>query len=138
MGSLNETGRLTRVLMKHARDAFVSQAAIDAQWRRLNFTAPPDFLRAIHEYDRFAAIVAGAGAEIWYLTRNEELTLDSIYARDASLVSAHGSILCEMGKPQRTGEPEAQGVALADRRSPLAGRITAPGHVEGGDLVWLD
>src|SRR5436853_3996039 len=43
-----------------------------------------------------------------------------------------------MGKPSRAGESDAQGDELARRDSALAGRITAPGRIEGGDVVWLD
>ena len=54
---LSEVGRLTRVLVKHAREAFVSQDVIDRQWKALNFTAPPDFSRALDEYDAFLEII---------------------------------------------------------------------------------
>ena len=50
--------RLTKVLVKHARDAFVSENQIAAQWKWLNYSAPPDFSRALEEYDRFIEIIA--------------------------------------------------------------------------------
>jgi N-dimethylarginine dimethylaminohydrolase len=43
-----------------------------------------------------------------------------------------------MGKPQRAAEPAAQWDAFAAAGIPIAGRITAPGRIEGGDVVWLD
>src|SRR5438552_3333641 len=103
--ALDEVGRLTAVLVKHARDAFVGQDVIDAQWKELHFTAPPDFSRALAEYDGFLELVAGTGAEILTLPRNDRLNLDSIYTRDASIVSPKGSILCRMGKAPRALEP---------------------------------
>ena len=137
--TLNETGRLTAVLMKHAREAFVSQAVIDAQWRALNFTAPPDFARALDEYDAFAGIIAGGGAKISFLLpRHECLNLDSIYTRDASVICAAGAIACSMGKPLRRGEPAVQEQELRSLGWPVAGRVAAPGLLEGGDLIWLD
>src|SRR4051812_13021810 len=136
--ALNETGRLTAVLMKHARDAFVSQHVIDAQWRQLNFTAPPDFARAIAEYDAFIEIIKSAGAEISFLPRNDGLNLDSIYTRDASVISARGVVACSMGKPERRGEPAVQEAEVGSRSWPIAGRIASPGLLEGGDLIWLD
>ena len=137
--SLTEVGRLTRVLLKHARDAFVDDAAIAGQWRELRFTAAPDMARAVAEYDAFAALIASTDAEVHYLPRDGRTSLDSIYVRDASIVGPRGVILASMGKRQRTGEPKAQESAFARLPSvPVAGEIHAPGRLEGGDLVWLD
>jgi N-dimethylarginine dimethylaminohydrolase len=136
--TLNETGRLKTVLMKHARDAFISQEVIDAQWRDLNFTAPPDFFRAVDEYNAFIEIVRGSGAEISFLPRDDRLNLDSIYTRDASVICAEGVVPCSMGKPQRRAEPAVQEQALRGLSWPIAGRVAVPGLLEGGDLVWLD
>ena len=135
---LDEVGRLTAVLVKHARDAFISQEVIDAQWQGLNFTAPPDFSRALAEYDAFLDTIAATGAEIVRLPRNDRLNLDSIYTRDASIVSPQGVVLCSMGKDQRIPEPDAQEQVLEGTGRHVAGRITRPGLLEGGDLVWLD
>jgi N-dimethylarginine dimethylaminohydrolase len=136
---LSEYGRLTHVAMKHVRDAFVDDAAIDAQWKALHFTARPDLGRAIEEHDRFIDILKTNGVEITLLPRDPATTLDSIYARDASIVSPRGVILCAMGKRSRGAEPAAQGHAFgAAGVLPIAGRITPPGTLEGGDLIWLD
>jgi len=136
--ALNETGRLTAVLMKHARDAFISQETIDAQWQALNFTAPPDFSRAVDEFDAFSDVITRSGARISFLPREDRLNLDSIYTRDASVISAGGVISCSMGKPQRRGEPAVQEQELLGMSWPIAGRIESPGLLEGGDLIWLD
>lgn len=138
--ALNEVGRLSRVVVKHPRDAFVDDATIARQWRDLRFTAPPDLDRASREHDRFVEALTAAGARVHPLPRDEETTLDSIYVRDASIVCAKGIVLCSMGKPQRGGEPSAQ--ARASRAglvpTPVCGRIEPPGRVEGGDVIWLD
>jgi N-dimethylarginine dimethylaminohydrolase len=140
MATLSETGRLTRVAMKHARDAFVDATTIAAQWRSLHFSAAPDLARAIDEYDRLLDLVRSSGAIVELLPRDDRTTLDSIYVRDASLVCPDGVIACRMGKPARAREPEVQVEILAtlDTPVPVIGRIQAPGRVEGGDLVWLD
>ena len=36
---MSEVGRLVSVVMKHARDAFVDEQTITAQWKALNFAA---------------------------------------------------------------------------------------------------
>jgi N-dimethylarginine dimethylaminohydrolase len=137
---LNEFGRLARVFVKHPRDAFVDRATIAAQWRSLNFTAAPDLGPAIDEHERFIALLRSVGAEVDLLPRDQRTTLDSIYARDASIVSPRGMILCSMGKPAREGEPAAQGDAFTagERGFPIAGRIEPPGRLEGGDVLWMD
>ena len=84
----SEVGLLTRVAVKHARDAFVDEATIAAQWRDLRFTAPPDLARAIAEYDAFVELIQSAGAAVHLLPRDPRTTLDSIYVRDASIVCA--------------------------------------------------
>jgi len=135
---LNEVGRLSAVLIKHARDAFVSQHVIDAQWRRLNFSAPPHFHRATREYDAFLELLMHTGAEILELPADDRVTLDSLYTRDASIIARRGSIACSMGKAARQSESSVQEEYLSGRGLAIAGRIEVPGVLEGGDLVWLD
>jgi N-dimethylarginine dimethylaminohydrolase len=135
---MNEYGRITRIALKHARDAFVDDRTIDAQWRDLNFMARPDLARAIAEYDVLVRIIEGTAAGIDWIPPDPRTTLDSIYVRDASLVTERGVILCAMGKPQRSGEPDAQADAFKAAGVPVLGRIATPGRVEGGDVVWLD
>ncbi len=140
MSTLTEVGRLARVAVKHPRDAFIDAPTVSAQWRPLNFTAPPDLPRAIDEHERFVDLLESAGATVDYLPADRRTTLDSIYARDASVVSPGGMILCRMGKAAREGEPAAQEEAFArfDPAVAVAGRIETPGRLEGGDLIWLD
>jgi N-dimethylarginine dimethylaminohydrolase len=134
----SDTGRLVRVLLKHPREAFVDAATIEAQWRTLYFAGPPDLPRAVDEYEQFAAVLAAAGAETLYLPKVEDTTLDSIYVRDASIISDRGAILCRMGKPPRAGEPDAQARQFRSLGIPVIGRIDPPGQLEGGDVCWLD
>lgn len=138
-GALSETGRLERVVLKHARDAFRGPAEIAGEWQALNFSEPPDFDRAVVEYAAFAALIEKSGARVDRLPAGSGvgLGLDSIYVRDASIVCARGMILCEMGKPQRAGEPAAQAAAFDAIGVPIAGAIRSPGRIEGGDVVWL-
>jgi N-dimethylarginine dimethylaminohydrolase len=140
VSDLSEVGRLTRVVVKHARDAFGDQGTIDAQWKALGFTARPDYARAVDEHDRFVDLLRSAGADVDMLPRDPTTTLDSIYTRDASIVSPEGVILCGMGKAARESEPAAQERAFRGLARPVrvAGRIERPGRLEGGDMIWLD
>ena len=135
---LSEHAPLASVLVKHARDAFVSEGVIASQWKRLNFSGPVNFSRAMDEYDRFLEIIANSGCEMVYLPQGSGLTLDSIYTRDAAVVSADGVILGSMGKASRAAEPAAQDDVLRRHGWSIAGSIAPPGRLEGGDLVWLD
>jgi N-dimethylarginine dimethylaminohydrolase len=139
--AFNEYGRLTRVAVKHARDAFVSQEQLSQQWQAHGFTARPDFDLACRQYDAFLEALARLGAEAALLPADRDTTIDSIYARDASLVTPAGVVLCRMGKPARAEEPAAQGralEALTSASAQVGGRIQPPGQIEGGDVVWLD
>jgi len=133
----NEVGLVRRIVLKHARDAFRSPETIAAEWQALNFAAAPDFARAVAEYEGFAATIAAGGGQADFLPAAPGVGLDSIYVRDASVVCDRGVILCEMGKPQRVGEPGAQEAAFRALGVPIAGRIHLPGRLEGGDVVWL-
>jgi len=126
------------MLLKHPRAAFGDTASIERQWRALNFTAPPDLARATAEYDRFVALLNQNGVGMEFLSDTETSGLDSIYVRDASVVCDRGAIVCRMGKPARETEPAAQEAALRAIGYPIAGRIEAPGRLEGGDVLWLD
>ena len=99
----SDVGRLKSVLIKHARDAFVSQGAVDRQWRDLNYTQQPSFEAAVEEYDRFAAVLTDFDIELHFLPQDASVGLDSIYPRDASIVCEKGAILCNMGKAARDG-----------------------------------
>ena len=138
VGSLNEFDRLRHVVMKHPRDAFVDEATIAREWQALNFTAPPDLARAIDEYDALLDIIRASGTEVSCLPARSGTGLDSIYVRDASIVTAAGVVMASMGKQLRSGEPVAQEGTLRELGMAIAGSIRPPGRLEGGDLVWLD
>jgi N-dimethylarginine dimethylaminohydrolase len=75
---------------------------------------------------------------VCFLPENEATGMDSIYVRDASIITDEGVILCNMGKPARSGEPAASGAGISARDLRIRGSIAAPGMIEGGDVAWLD
>ena len=133
-----EFGRLTRVVVKSAREAFVDEAKVAREWEALRFLTMPGLAAAEEQYAEFLDAVASTGAEILSLPSDPDTTLDSIYVRDASVVCAKGAVLCRMGKSERAAEPEAQARAFTSWGVPIAGTIQPPGQLEGGDVVWLD
>src|SRR5207245_10924070 len=101
VGGQSDVGRLRRVAVKHARDAFRSDASLDRQWRDLNYTARPDLARATSEDERFPALLRGAGADVHCLPPSEQGRLAALYVRDASIACDRGLILGHMGEPER-------------------------------------
>jgi N-dimethylarginine dimethylaminohydrolase len=138
---LDEFSPLRQVAVKHPRQAFVNQATLDAQWESHGFTARPDFDLACRQFDALLEALTSRGAELVQLPADDATTIDSIYARDASVVTPTGVLLGSMGKSQRRSEPEAQGRAFARSQAPwsrVAGRIVSPARLEGGDVIWFD
>lgn len=138
MGYQSDLGLIKQVVLKHARDAFVSDDIIGQQWQPLNYTSPPDFFRAADEYDRFVEILKTFDIEIHFLPQNDTVGLDSIYVRDAAILCDKGAILCSMGKAARQNEPVALKSTFRSLGIPIHGAITGEGRLEGGDVVWLD
>ena len=124
-------------MLKHARDAFRDAGVIAREWEPLNFSAPPDLSRAVAEYDAFAAVLRDHGADVELLPRSDDVSMDSIYVRDASIVCDRGVVLCRMGKALRGTEPRAQAAWFQAAGLPVLGTIQPPGSIEGGDVVWL-
>ena len=135
--AFNEYDPLTRVLLRPTRDGFANADRVAAEWQALNFTAPPDVESAIAQHGAFSSLLERAGARVEMLG-GPGLTLDSIYVRDASIVTPRGVVLCRMGKPARQDEPDAQRRRFDELGVPIAGTIEAPGLIEGGDVVWFD
>jgi N-dimethylarginine dimethylaminohydrolase len=125
--------------VKHARDSFLDDAFIASQYEDLGFVTPPSFEASVNEYEGFRDVLLQHGITLLELPSSApEATMDSIYARDASVVCEKGVILCNMGKPQRREEPELQKQFFGDAGIPVVGQIQGYGRLEGGDVAWLD
>ncbi len=133
----SETGTLSSVVVKHPRDAFSSPERIATQWSELNYREAPDFDRAVDEFDRFVELLEGAGAAVVFVPGDGAATLDSIYVRDAAIITDAGAVLCAMGKPERSDEPQQLQPVLAAAGIEVLGSISGYGRLEGGDVAWL-
>lgn len=134
----SEYGELHSVFLKRPAEAMVDDARIATTWRELNFLGRPDFTAAQSEYAAFEGLLHTAQPQIHYLSRSSDVTMDSMYCRDASLATDHGVILCNMGKAARRREPFASREAFEALGVPILGTIHDPGTLEGGDVAWLD
>jgi N-dimethylarginine dimethylaminohydrolase len=126
-------GPLKRVLMRRA-----SSAMRHAKANEWHYGPGFDPQKAAKQHDELAALVGASGAEIEWLTDEDDGLADSVFTHDPSLMSDHGAILLSMGKVLREPEPTLHGVAFTRLGIPVLGRITSPGTVEGGDCVWVD
>ncbi|CAN5332739.1 dimethylarginine dimethylaminohydrolase family protein [soil metagenome] len=137
-GSFNNWGVLRRVAVRSPAVAFGGNARIDAEWKSLNYHSRPDLDEANREFAAVETMLKGTGAELIYLPDGDGLTLDSLYAHDALIVTPRGLVRPNMGKAARRGEPRVNAAHLESLGFPVAGDITGDGSIEGGDLVWID
>ncbi len=138
MSAQSEIGAVRRMVLKHPREAFVSDLSIARQWRDLGYLGRPELHRAADEYDALVELLDGFGIEVLFLPRDDDVGLDSLYVRDAAVATDDGLILCNMGKDERRAEPGALERAVVEWGLRIRGAITGDGILEGGDVVWID
>jgi N-dimethylarginine dimethylaminohydrolase len=134
----SDIGTLKKLFIKSAAAAFISEQHVSEHWKDLNYLGKPDMKEALAEYAAFEGILKANGAEVMYFPDDDDVNMDSIYCRDASIATDGGMILCNMGKDGRKREPGAGRKAYESQGIAMLGEITAPGTVEGGDVAWID
>ena len=130
--------KLQSVYLKSIRNGFVSQRNLNLQWEELNYLSEPNFDKAIKEYNVFEELFKAAEIEVRYFPKDDAVTMDSVYCRDASIATDFGMIVCNMGKSGRVNEPNAQKEDYYKQNISVLGHIKSPGTLEGGDVAWLD
>lgn len=138
MNNFNEYGLITKIAVRSPAASYVSDEKIAAEWHQLRFHSKPDFAGAATEYATFMRHLLDTGACVIDMPAGDSLTLDSIYVRDALLVSPKGLILCHMGRKTRRGESALNASILKQTGEKICGKIKAPGTLEGGDFIWLN
>lgn len=132
----SDSRRMRRVLLKHARHAFANPERVEDQWEALNYLGRPEYEAACGESDAFAELLRGLGVDVEWMPA-QDTGMDSLYVRDASVVTDRGVILCNMGKATRRPEPAAQRGVFEALGIPILGAIQGEGRLEGGDVTWL-
>lgn len=107
-------------------------------WEAFGYFRPVDHAKATEEHAALRGILAGAGAEVIAGELDDPVLQDGIFPFDPVITTDAGAILCRMGKPLREREVATVEATLRDLGIPIAGRIVAPGTLEGGDCCWLD
>jgi N-dimethylarginine dimethylaminohydrolase len=132
------TGELLRVMVCPPGNAGWDVPEKAAAWQELGFQHAPDFRVARKQHETLCRLLSEAGAEVVYLPATESLTLDAVYAHDASLATDHGLVLMNPGKKNRVPESQAHSSFCVQMGIPVFGEIRLPGTSESGDMVWLD
>jgi N-dimethylarginine dimethylaminohydrolase len=138
MTAQSMTGGLSRVLVCSPRNAGWDRPDKAAAWRDLGFRHPPQYRAAQEQHATLCQLLADAGAELVSLPPSDALTLDAVYAHDASLPTNFGMILMNPGKANRVPEARAHANFVAQIDVSDFGEVRAPGTSEAGDIVWLD
>lgn len=125
---------LASVFIKTVADAFIDEDKLNAEWDALNYLSQPSLLESKIAYVAFETILKNEGVDIQYFPKDEQLSLDSMYCRDASITTDFGMIICSMGKARRRLEPEAQHKIFKANEIPVLGTIEGPGTLEG--VMW--
>lgn len=131
-------GALKRVLVCSPRAACWHQSERAARWRELGFVRSPDFVAAQAQHDALCRQLEACGAEVEDIPPAMELSLDAVYAHDASLPTDFGMILMRLGKANRVPEGKHHGSFCQILGIPMLAKITPPATAEAGDMVWLD
>ncbi len=131
-------GALQRVLVCSPRTAGWNRPEDVAHWRELGFHHAPNFAAAQAQHETLCRELQSAGAEVLEMPPADHLSLDAVYAHDASLATDFGLIAMRPGKTNRVAEAAHQSSLCQRLGIPTFGEIVAPGTTEAGDIVWLD
>jgi N-dimethylarginine dimethylaminohydrolase len=132
------TGPLQRVLVCSPRTAGWNQPERAARWRDLGFHHAPNFEIAQSQHDALCRELEAAGAEVIELPPAADLSLDAVYAHDASLATDFGVLVMRPGKANRVAEGRNHGSFCVRMGVPTLAKVVAPGSTEAGDILWLD
>jgi N-dimethylarginine dimethylaminohydrolase len=131
-GAQSMTAPLRDVLVKRPGPAFGTAFDDPAH----GFLHRVDLGLARREHDAFTGLLAELGVRVNVL-ETELASPDLVYTYDPLLVSERGAIPLRPGKPNRLPEPAALEAWTLAAGIPTAGRVEAPGTIEGGDTFWL-
>jgi len=132
------TCELLRVMVCPPGNAGWNISGKAAAWRELGFRRAPDFAAAQSQHEILCGLLREGGAEVVCLPPTESLTLDAVYAHDASLATDYGLVLMNPGKKNRVPEAQAHANFCGQLGIPVFGGMRLPGTSESGDIVWLD
>ena len=131
-------GTLKRVLVCSPASAGWDSPICMGRWRELGFQHSVNWCEAAAQHAALCRQLEIAGAELISLPASPDLSLDAVYAHDASLSTDFGMIVLRPGKANRVDESARHRELYEQTGIPVLGEITSPGTAEAGDMVWLD
>lgn len=126
----NEGERLKRVVVSTPVKEYF--AVSDTEAHNMNEVADPE--ATVRQHRTLQDAMRTAGAEVIDAPELEGHP-NSVFTRDASLVTPEGFIELRMGLDTRRGEEVWLARVLEEHDEPRAGVIEPPGTVEGGDVI---
>jgi dimethylargininase len=127
----NEGERLRQVVVCTPREEY-ARGASDLEKHNIGELSDPEI--AIRQHKVLQATLEEFGAKVLDIPELEGHP-NSVFTRDTALCTPQGYIELWLGLESRQSEGEWMAKALDAIRVPRVGRITAPGTVEGGDIV---
>jgi len=130
---------LRRLVVCSPKTAGWDKAGRAARWQELGFLHPPNFDQAQSQHTEMCRQLDRAGAELLELSPADELTLDAVYAHDASLPTDFGLVVMRPGKANRIAEARLH-LELCQTKvhMPMLLEISEPAATEAGDMIWLN
>ena len=139
--ALSEVGEITRLVVKHARDAFGDQAHGRRRMARRSISrSAPGFReggRGVRSLPRSAGVERRHGCSFCRKPAAPGSIRSTCVTRRSSAIAA--SFSAAWAKRGAPWEPAAQARGLQELGRPDCRRDSrSPGCLEGGDVVWLD
>jgi N-dimethylarginine dimethylaminohydrolase len=131
-------GVLKRVLVCAPAEAGWDEPDCAASWQALGFQHLPDADEASAQHTLMCRALLATDAELLTLPASPDLSLDAVYAHDASLATDFGIIVLRPGKANRVAESARQQAFFKQIGIPILGELLPPATGEAGDMVWLD
>ena len=147
-GSVDEVGRLRRVLVRAPGDALEAVRAdawdeelgalVDpgGRWYWTDRT-PPDLDKVAEQHAGLVAALEAEGVVVDHAEPLGEGFVKAMYTRDPTLSVPGGAIVGRMAVRMRRGEEPHATRVLAGAGMPILGTITGTGTLEGGSFVKL-
>jgi len=130
-------GTLKRVLVCSPATAGWDKPANMALWQELGFHHGVNSGQAVAQHAALCRELQTVGAELVSLPTSPALTLDAVYAHDASVSTDYGMIILRPGKGNRVAESARHREFYQQMNIPVLGEVRAPAVAEGGDMIWL-
>lgn len=126
----SESDRLTRVVVSTPKSEYGNASNLEKH----NIGGLGDLDLAIDQHDTLKAVLRDFGAEVIDIPELPEHP-NSVFVRDTAVSTPRGYLRVRLGLETREGEDLWMANTLDAAGERCVGAITAPGTVEGGDVV---